>query len=72
MWVLIGVVVFVFEASLGKAGIEQLFNQYAFVLSVGALGIECSRFGIQLVPCQRSRSRVIPRPRSAASLVNRR
>ena len=30
MWVLIGinVVVFVFEASLGEAGIEQLFNQY--------------------------------------------
>ena len=33
MWVLIGinVVVFVFEASLGEAGIEQLFNQYGFV-----------------------------------------
>jgi membrane associated rhomboid family serine protease len=33
MWVLIGinVVVFVFEASLGDTGIEQLFNRYGFV-----------------------------------------
>lgn len=32
MYVLIGinVVVFVFEASLGEAGIEQLFYQYGF------------------------------------------